>query len=269
MKQNQTRLSEQEHNITRLKQETDILELEISRERETNREEVRNLHVLLENAKRDLDERTKQLNDMNNSLVGVHKDMKESSSHVVDLEQLLQQTRDVLAKKCEEASVLADGLREKSADLDNKVKLVQQLEETVKETKKSLVETQENFTETKIKLAEKDSQVSRLDDELSKTQTEISDTAKQLEDLRRILEDSKKELREKDRQVDDLGDKLNRSEELLEKKDREIMEKDVKVSELDQTIRDCQWQLKQRVSEVSHCRWSSRQNRSHKLIERK
>ena len=240
LKQNQKQLNEQEHNLTRVKQEAGILELELSRERETNREEVGKLHTLLENAKRDLDERTAQLNEMNNSLMGVHKDMKESSSHVVDLEQLLQQTRDVLAKKCDEASTLA-----------NKVEMGKHLEETVIETKKALLETQESLNETKVKLAERDSQVLKLDGELSKTQGEISDTAKQLEELKSVLEDSKKELREKDRQMDDLGDKLNRSEELLEKKDREILEKETKVTELDQTVRECQWELKQRVSEVS------------------
>ena len=240
LKQNQKQLGEQEHNLTRLQQEASILDLELSRERETSREEVGNLQALLENAKRDLDERTSQLNEMNNSLMGVHKDMKASSSHVVDLEQLLQQTRDVLARKCEEASALA-----------SKVETGKHLEETVLETKKALLETQENLNKTKAKLAERDSQVSKLDGELSKTQGEISDTAKQLQELKSVLEDSRKELKEKDRQMGDLGEKLNRSEELLEKKDREILEKETKVTELDQTVRECQWELKQRVSEVS------------------
>ena len=251
LKQNQKQLSEQEQNLTRLKQETGILELELTRERETNREEIKHLHGLLENAKQDLDERTKQLNEMNNSLVGVHKDMKQSSSHVVDLEQLLQQTRDVLAKKCEEANDLAASMNDKSKELNNKAEMIKQLEETVIETKKSLLETQDSLNQSKVKLSERDSQVSKLDSELSKTQGEISDTAKQLMELKSVLQDSKKELKEKDKQMDDLGDKLNRSEELLERKDREILEKDAKVTELDQTVRECQWELKHRVSEVS------------------
>ena len=245
-----------------MKQEAGILELELNRERETNREEVRNLHGLLENAKRDLDERTKQLSEMNNSLVGVHKDMKQSSSHVVDLEQLLQQTRDVLAKKCEEAQVTATSLKDKTNELNDQVEMVKTLDKTLTKTKKTLAETEENLNQTKIELTQRDSQVLKLDSELSKTQDEISDTARQLEELRTVLQDSKKELREKDKQMDNLSDRLNRSEELLEKKDREISEKDTKVSELDQTVRECQWELKQRVSEVSHeaCRLTAPRN---------
>jgi chromosome segregation ATPase len=251
LKGNHKQISEQEINLTRLKQEAGILELELNRERETNREEVRNLQALLKNAKQDLDERARQLNEMNNSLVGVHKDMKQSSSHVVDLEQLLKQTRDVLAKKCEEANDLATSIKDRNRELSSKAEIIKQLEDTMTETKKSLVETQENLNQTKAELTERDSQVSKLDKELSRTQDEISDTANQLVELKSVLEESKKELREKDRQMDGLDDKLNRSEELLERKDREIIEKDAKVTELDQTVRECQWELKQRVSEVS------------------
>lgn len=252
VKQNQKRLTEQEHALTRLKQEAGILELELNRERETNREEARNLQALLENAKRDLDERTKQLNEMNNSLVGVHKDMKQSSSHVVDLEQLLQQTRDVLARKCEEASEVTGNLKDKNKELNKKTETIKELETTISETKKTLSETQERLSQTKIKLNERESQVSMLDSELSKTQNEITDTARQLVELKTVLEDNKKELKEKDERIDEMDNKLNKSEELLEKKDREIFERDAKVSELDQTVRECQWELKQRVSEV---RW--------------
>ena len=66
-----------------------------------------------------------------------------------------------------------------------------------------------------------------------------------------MLEDNKKELQEKEEVVDRLDKELNEREELLQRREKEINEKEAQVTELDQTVRECQWELKQRVSEVN------------------
>ena len=99
LKQYKKRSAELETIQNRLQQQIGILELELGKERKTNEDEMKTMQSSLESARQDLDERTKQLNELNSSLVGVHKDMKQSSSHVLELEQLLTQTRGMLEKK--------------------------------------------------------------------------------------------------------------------------------------------------------------------------
>ena len=143
LKKEQERMRDLEETRTHLQQQVAILEEEINRERNTSQVESSDLQQRLQDAKDDIDERTRQINELNSTLRGVHKDMKQSSASIVELEQLLQQSRSQCDKKTAQAQTLDQALKETQQQLSAMTKKNGELEERLRQMENEFAETTE------------------------------------------------------------------------------------------------------------------------------
>ena len=143
LKKEQERMRDLEETRTHLQQQVALLEEEINRERNTSQVESNDLQQRLQDAKDDIDERTRQINELNSTLRGVHKDMKQSSASIVELEQLLQQSRSQCDKKTAQAQTLDQALKETQQQLSAMTKKNGELEERLRQMENEFAETTE------------------------------------------------------------------------------------------------------------------------------
>ena len=143
LKKEQERMRDLEETRTHLQQQVALLEEEINRERNTSQVESSDLQQRLQDAKDDIDERTRQINELNSTLRGVHKDMKQSSASIVELEQLLQQSRSQCDKKTAQAQTLDQALKETQQQLSAMTKKNGELEERLRQMENEFTETTE------------------------------------------------------------------------------------------------------------------------------
>ena len=143
LKKEQERMRDLEETRTHLQQQVALLEEEINRERNTSQVESSDLQQRLQDAKDDIDERTRQINELNSTLRGVHKDMKQSSASIVELEQLLQQSRSQCDKKTAQAQTLDQALKETQQQLSAMTKKNGELEERLRQMENEFAETTE------------------------------------------------------------------------------------------------------------------------------
>ena len=138
LKKEKQRVRDLEESRSHLQQQVAILEEEMNRERNTWQQEAADLQQRLKEAKEDIDERTRQINELNSTIKEVHKDMKHSSASIVELEQLLQQARTQSDKKTAQAQTLDQALRETRAQLSEQTKKNGELEERLRQTENEL-----------------------------------------------------------------------------------------------------------------------------------
>lgn len=143
LKKEQERMRDLEESRSHLQQQVTILEEEMTRERNTSQVESSELHQRLQGAKDDIDERTRQINELNSTLREVHKDMKHSSASIVELEQLLQQSRTQCDKKTAQAQTLDQALKETRKQLSDVTKKNGELEERLRQMESGFAETTE------------------------------------------------------------------------------------------------------------------------------
>ena len=143
LKKELERMRDLEESRTHLQQQVSILEEEINRERNTSQLESSELQQRLQEAKEDIDERTRQINELNSTLREVHKDMKHSSASIVELEQLLQQSRTQCDKTTAQAQTLDQALKETRQQLSEMTKKNGELGERLRQTESEFAETTE------------------------------------------------------------------------------------------------------------------------------
>ena len=143
LKKEQERRCDLEESRTHLQQQVAVLEEEINRERNTSQVESSELQQRLQDAKDDIDQRTRQINELNSTLREVHKDMKHSSASIVELEQLLQQARSQCDKKTAQAQTLDQSLKETQQQLSAVTKKNGELEERLRQIENEFGETTE------------------------------------------------------------------------------------------------------------------------------
>lgn len=143
LKKEQERMRGLEESRSHLQQQVAILEEEMNRERNTSQMESSELQQRLQGAKEDIDERTRQINELNSTLREVHKDMKHSSASIVELEQLLQQSRTQCDKKTAQAQTLDQALKETRKQLSDVTKKNGELEERLRQTESEYTEMTE------------------------------------------------------------------------------------------------------------------------------
>ena len=147
LQRDQERIRDLEESRSHLQQQVAILEEEVARERNTSQLESSDLHQKLQGAKKDIDERTQQINELNSTLREVHKDMKHSSASIVELEQLLQQSRSQCDKKTAQAQMLEQALKETRKQLSEMTKKNGELEERLRQVEGEFSETTEHNAE--------------------------------------------------------------------------------------------------------------------------
>lgn len=152
LRNDQDKLHEMEESRAQLQQQMAILEEEINRERNTAQVESTELQQRLQEAKDDIDERTRQINELSSTLSEVHKDMKHSSASIVELEQLLQQSRTLCDKKTAQAQTLDQALKETQKQLSATTKKNGELEERLRQM-------ESEFTATADRNAQLDNEV--------------------------------------------------------------------------------------------------------------
>jgi len=248
LRNDQDKVREIEESRAQLQQQMAILEEEINRERNTAQVESTELQQRLQEAKDDIDERTRQINELSSTLSEVHKDMKHSSASIVELEQLLQQSRTLCDKKTAQAQTLDQALKETQKQLSATTKKNGELEERLRQM-------ESEFTAT----ADRNAQ---LDNEVNKIQAELQDTISQLKSLQDVLQASQKEKQEKEKKVEELDKKLNESMEELQQKDKNLKEKESRVVELDKALKDRQWELKQKAAQVTQLDMTMKEHKS-------
>lgn len=248
LRNDQDKVREIEESRAQLQQQMAILEEEINRERNTAQVESTELQQRLQEAKDDIDERTRQINELSSTLSEVHKDMKHSSASIVELEQLLQQSRTLCDKKTAQAQTLDQALKETQKQLSATTKKNGELEERLRQM-------ESEFTAT----ADRNAQ---LDNEVNKIEAELQDTISQLKSLQDVLQASQKEKQEKEKKVEELDKKLNESMEELQQKDKNLKEKESRVVELDKALKDRQWELKQKAAQVTQLDMTMKEHKS-------
>ena len=152
LRNDQDKVREIEESRAQLQQQMVILEEEINRERNTAQVESTELQQRLQEAKDDIDERTRQINELSSTLSEVHKDMKHSSASIVELEQLLQQSRTLCDKKTAQAQTLDQALKETQKQLSATTKKNGELEERLRQM-------ESEFTATADRNAQLDNEV--------------------------------------------------------------------------------------------------------------
>ena len=152
LRNDQDKVLEIEESRAQLQQQMAILEEEINRERNTAQVESTELQQRLQEAKDDIDERTRQINELSSTLSEVHKDMKHSSASIVELEQLLQQSRTLCDKKTAQAQTLDQALKETQKQLSATTKKNGELEERLRQM-------ESEFTATADRNAQLDNEV--------------------------------------------------------------------------------------------------------------